>query len=204
MTEFCLIGVAMEFDHHPVKFARVYMSRYPKFLLLFITFLIAYLLFSSKDYGPFQEFIVGLGYAGTFVAGILFTYGFTSAPATAIFLILAQHQNIYLASAIGGIGALVGDLFIFSFIRQSFADEIARLSREKIVHYFNNKLPGMIKKYTLPVVAGFIIASPLPDEIGVAMLAASSVISTKIFSIVSYLLNTAGIMAIYFIGNAIK
>ncbi|MBI2659832.1 hypothetical protein HYX07_01595 [Candidatus Woesearchaeota archaeon] len=193
----------MQFDHHPVKFARVYMSRYPKFLLLFITFVIAYLLFSSREFGPFQDFIVGLGYAGTFVTGILFVYGFTAAPATAIFLILAQHQNIYLASAIGGIGALVGDLFIFSFIRQSFADEIAKLSRERIVHYFNNKLPGMIKKYTLPVVAGFIIASPLPDEIGVTMLAASKIISMKIFSIMSYLLNTIGILAIYYIGNFI-
>ena len=193
----------MQFDHHPVKFARVYMSKYPKFLLLFITFIIAYLLFYSKDYGPFQDFIVGLGYAGTFVAGILFAYGFTAAPATAIFLILAQHQNIYLASAIGGIGALIGDLFIFSFIRQSFADEIGKLSRERIMHYFSNRMPGMIKKYTLPVIAGFIIASPLPDEIGVTMLAASKVISTKIFSIMSYLLNTAGILAIYFIGNAI-
>lgn len=193
----------MEFSHHPVKFAKVYMSKYPKFLLLFITFMVAYLLFSGRNHESFQNFIVGLGYAGTFVTGILFVYGFTAAPATAIFLILAEHQNIYLASLIGGMGALVGDLFIFSFIRQSFADEIRRLSREKIVAYFHPNIPGFFKKYMLPVVAGFIIASPLPDEIGVAMLAASKVMSTKIFSIMSYLLNTAGIMAIYFIGNAI-
>lgn len=186
---------------HPVRFARVYMSKYPKFLLLFITFIIAYLLFNSKDYGPFQDFIVGLGYSGTFVAGILFTYGFTSAPATAIFLILAEHQNIYLASFIGGFGALVGDLFIFSFIRQSFADEIKKLTRERIVHYFSNRLPGIIKKYTLPVAAGIIIASPLPDEIGVSLLAASRIISTKIFALMSYTLNTAGIFAIYLIGD---
>ena len=193
----------MQFDHHPVKFAKNYMSKYPKFLLLFITFIIAYILFSGRDYGPFQEFIIVLGYAGTFVAGILFAYGFTAAPATAVFLILAKHQNIYLASAIGGIGALIGDLLIFSFIRQSFADEIKKMAREKIVHYFSNKVPGIIKKYTLPVAAGFIIASPLPDEIGVTMLAASKVISAKMFSIMSYLLNTAGIFAIYLIGGFI-
>ena len=203
MIDFRLIGISMELSHHPVKFARIYMSKYPKFLLLFITFIIAYILFSGKDYGPFHDFLIGLGYAGTFVAGILFAYGFTAAPATAVFLILAQHQNIYFASAIGGLGALIGDLFIFSFIRQSFADEIGKFSREKIVHCFNNKLPGIIKKYTLPVMAGFIIASPLPDEIGVTMLAASKVISTKIFLVMSYLLNTAGILVIYYIGNAI-
>lgn len=184
---------------HPFK----YLEKYPKFLLLFITFLIAYLLFYGKDYGPFRDFIASLGYPGTFVAGMLFTYGFTAAPATAIFLILSQHQNIYIASMIGGLGALIGDLFIFSFIRQSFIDEIRKLSREKIVQYFNGKSPSIIKKYLLPVVAGFIIASPLPDEIGVTMLAASRVISTKVFSVISYLLNTAGIFALLYLGKII-
>lgn len=193
----------MRFSNHPVTFARMYLSKYPKFLLLFITFMFAYLLFSSRDYGPFQNFIVGLGYSGTFAAGVLFTYGFTSAPATAIFLILAQHQNIYLASIIGGLGALIGDLLIFSFIRQSFADEIRKLSKEKVVRYFNGKLPNTIKGYFLPAVAGFIIASPLPDEVGVTMLAASKIISTKVFSIISYSLNTAGIFLIYYLGSLI-
>lgn len=177
--------------------------RYPKFLLLFITFLIAYLLFYERNYQPFQDFIVGLGYSGTFVAGILFVYGFTAAPATAIFLILAQHQNIYLASLIGGLGALIGDLFIFSFIRYSLDDEIKKLKKEKIVLYINHKTPNIFKKYLAPVIAGFIIASPLPDEIGVSLLAASKSISLKVFSVISYVLNTVGIFVILFIGNII-
>lgn len=182
---------------HPFK----YLAKYPKFLLLFITFLIAYLLFYGNKYVPFHDFIISSGYVGAFIAGMLFTYGFTSAPATAIFLILAKSQNIYLASIIGGFGALIGDLFIFSFIRHSFAGEIRQLSKEKVVKYFNGKLPGLLKKYLIPVAAGFIIASPLPDEIGVTLLAASKVISTKIFLFVSYVLNTAGIFVILMIGS---
>ena len=178
-----------------------YLEKYPKFLLLFITFLIAYLLFYGKEYAPLHDFIAGLGYSGTLVAGMIFTYGFTAAPATAIFLILAKHQNIYLASIIGGLGALIGDLFIFSFIRHSFADEIRKFSRERIVKYFNGKLSRRLKGYLLLAVAGFIIASPLPDEIGVVMLAASKVTSTKAFSIISYVLNTAGIFVVLAIGS---
>lgn len=180
-----------------------YMHKYPKLLLLLITFIAAYLLFYSRNYVPFNDFIISLGYSGTFVAGLMFTYGFTAAPATAIFLILAQHQNIYIASLIGGLGALISDLFIFSFIRSSFLDEIRKLSREKVVRYFNGKSPSFVKEYFLPVVAGFIIASPLPDEIGVAMLAASRMISTKIFAVISYLLNTAGIFVILYLGKII-
>ena len=185
---------------HPFR----YLEKYPKFLLLFITFLIAYLMFYGKDYAPFRDFIAGLGYSGTFVAGIMFAYGFTAAPATAVFLILAQHQNIYLASLIGGLGALISDLFIFSFIRLSFVNEIRKLSKEKIVRYFNGRLPGRLKEYLLPVVAGFIIASPLPDEIGVTMLAASKIIPIKIFSVISYALNTLGILAIFLVGRIVS
>ena len=114
---------------------------------------------------------------------------------------LAGHHNIYLAGLIGGLGALVGDLIVFIFIRHSFRDEIKKLSKERIVLYINHKTPNLFKKYLLPLIAGFIIASPLPDEIGVSLLAAYKTFSIKIFSIISYLLNTAGIFAILFIGN---
>lgn len=98
--------------------------KYPKFLLLFITFFIAYFLFSGRNYLPFHNFVISTGYFGTFLTGLMFSYGFTAAPATSIFLILAEYQNIYAAALIGGLGALVTDLLIFKFIKISFADEI--------------------------------------------------------------------------------
>ena len=177
--------------------------KYPKFLMLFITLLIAYLLFYERNYQPLHDFIASLGYIGIFLAGVMFAYGFTAAPATAILLILAKEQNILLAGFIGGFGALVGDLIIFNFIKFSFADEIKRLSKEKVVSYINHRTPNIFKKYLLPVVAGFIIASPLPDEIGVSLLAASRDISLKIFSVISYMLNTAGIFVILMIGRGL-
>lgn len=177
--------------------------RYPKFLLLILTFAAAYLLFRSRNLQPFQNTLSSLGYIGTFLAGIFFTYGFTAAPATAILLVLAKGQNILLAGIIAGFGALVGDLIIFKFVRHSFTDEIEKIRKERIFRYIKSKIPFFIRRYLLPVFAGFVIASPLPDEIGVSLLAASTRISTKIFSILSYALNTAGIFVILIIGNLI-
>ena len=177
--------------------------KYPKLLFLLFTFVIAYLIFTGRDFSPFHNFVLSLGYFGTFLAGIFFTYGFTAAPATAILLILAKDQNILFAGFIAGFGALVGDLIIFRFIRYYFAEEIEKFSKEKAMIYFNNKIPNLLKKYFVPVLAGFIIASPLPDEIGVSLLAVSRSISTKFFSVLSYILNTAGIFIILLIGNAI-
>jgi len=177
--------------------------KYPKFLLLILTFVLAYRLFSGRNFLPFHNTLLSLGYFGTFLVGLLFVYGFTAAPATAILLILAKEQNILLAGFIAGFGALAGDLLIFKFIRHSFADEIEKLSKEKMFNSVNNKISKTLKKYFVPVLAGFIISSPLPDEIGVSLLATSTTISTRVFSIVSYILNTAGIFVILIIGTLI-
>lgn len=185
------------------KYVPRYVAKYPKFLLLFLTFLIAYLLFYGRTYEPLHDFIISAGYLGTFLAGAFFVYGFTAAPATSVFLILSKEQNFLLAGLIGGLGALIADLIIFKFIRSSFEDEISKLSQEKIVQNLNNHTPNLLKKYLLPVFAGFIIASPLPDEIGVSLLAAVKSVSTKTFSMLSYVLNTAGILVILVIGRGL-
>jgi len=177
--------------------------KYPKFLVLILAFAAAYLLFSSRNFLPFQDILFSLGYIGTFFAGFFFTYGFTAAPATAILLILAKEQNIILAGFIGGFGALVGDLLIFKFVRHSFAEEIEKIRKERIFRDIKSKIPFFIRRYLFPVFAGFIIASPLPDEIGVSLLSATTRIQTKIFSILSYILNTAGIFVVLTIGNLI-
>ena len=177
--------------------------KYPKFLLLLLTFVIAYLLFYNRAYGPFHDFVASLGYFGTFISGALYVYGFTAAPATALLLILAKEQNIILASLVGGLGALIGDLIIFTTIRHSFADEIEKLFEEDIVKYIHSRTPSFIKKYFVPAAAVFIIASPLPDEIGIALFAASKNITLRVFSVFSYIINTIGIFVVLYIGNMI-
>lgn len=177
--------------------------KYPKFTLLMLTFVIAYFIFRGHELLPFNNFILGSGYLGVFLAGIFFAYGFTAAPATAIMLLLAKGQNVALLGFTAGLGALVGDLLIFKFIRYSFADEIRKLSKERAINNFNHKIPKLLKKYLVAVLAGFIIASPLPDEVGVSLLAFSHSISTRRFMLLSYVLNTAGIFVILLIGRAI-
>ena len=195
-----------DFRHYhirPIHTAGVYIAKYPKFLLFFITVMLSYIIFSSSASLPFRNNIISLGYTGTLLAGVLFAYSYTAAPATALFLILAKEQNILVSGLIGGLGALAGDLVIFSFITLSFKDEIRKLAHEKIVIYLDQKFPYKVKKYLIPIFAGFIIASPLPDELGVALLAISHHISMKIFALLSFALNTLGIFAILYIRSLI-
>ncbi len=194
------LGMLKELPHN---FAREVFLVYPKFSILVLTFMITYILFSRNKFLVFSDILVSWGYLGVFLNGILFTYSFTAAPSTGVFLLLAKTQNPYMASLLGGFGALIGDLLIFRLIRVSFADEIKKLQNERIFSGINHHTPQAIKAYALPVVAALIIASPLPDEIGVSMLAASPIVSTRLFSLISFVLNTFGILLILKIGTLI-
>lgn len=179
--------------------------KYPRLLFLLLTFILAYFLFIGRDFPALNKILTSLGYFGTLLSGILFAYGFTAGFATVALLILAKNQNIILSGLIAGFGAMLGDLLIFRFIRHSFKDEIIKLSKEKIILYINNRIYKifLIKKYIILIIAGFIIASPLPDELGALLLALSYNIKTKTFVAISYILNTLGIFVILLIGKVI-
>jgi uncharacterized membrane protein YdjX (TVP38/TMEM64 family) len=176
--------------------------KYPKFLLLLLTFAVAYLLLNFRQSLPFQDVLLSLGFLGVFILGIFYSYGFTAAPATALLLVIAKDQNILLAGLIGGLGSLFADLTLFTLIRTSFRDEIKKLSQERCVKKLGRMVPRTLRKYLVPVLAALIIASPLPDEIGVCMLATTK-ISPRVFSLLSYCLNTLGILVVLWIGNII-
>jgi len=154
-------------------------------------------------YVPIHDALVGSGYFGVFLAGFLYAYAFTAPPAAAILLILAKEQNLIFAGLIAGIGALLSDLVIFHFIRHGFSDEVQKLSKEKIVQYARKKVPDSIQKYLFVSMAGFLIASPLPTEIGVTLMASIKSISTRKFSIIAYSLHTGAIFVILLIGSII-
>jgi len=160
-------------------------------------------MFAERSYIHLDGILLPLGYVGTFISGIFFAYGFTAAPATAMFLVLAKWQNIILAALVGGLGALVGDMIIFSFIRHSFYDEIEKLSKERFVMFFRRKTGPRFRRYFAPVLAGLVIASPLPDEIGVSMFAACKNIPRTQFMVISFVLNTLGIFVVLLIGSSI-
>jgi hypothetical protein len=175
--------------------------KYPKFTVLVLMFAVAYVLFSGRSFEPLHDTLVSLGYAGDFIDGIFYSYGLTGAPAAAVFMIIAKGQNIILAALLGGLGSLFSDLVLFNLIRHSFNDEIELLSKERFFINAGKRIPRRLRRPVLTFIAFFIIASPLPDEIGVSMLACEKWVSEKVFTVLSFCLNTAGILTILYIGT---
>ncbi len=175
----------------------VFHFHYRKLFILGILAIIAYFIFRNPEVQGFVSSLGSLKYLGIFIAGMLFTFGFTTPFAIGFFIIL-NPTNPFFVAIIGGIGALLGDLLIFSFIRFSFMDEFERLEKTEVIMSIRKEmklhLSHRIRLYILYTLAGIIIASPLPDEAGVIMLAGLTHIKVKVMAIISFVFNTLGIL----------
>jgi hypothetical protein len=179
--------------------------KYPKLLLLVVIALLAYWSFRMDTVQSFFHSLGGLGYMSAFIGGMLFAFGFGAPFGVALLLTIADEVNIPLAAIIGGLGALLSDYILFKFIRVTFADEIQRLRDTRSFSYVNDivrgTLPPTLVFYITAGIAGLVIASPLPDEIGVTIMASISKVSERAFAVISFSLNTIGILAILGAGS---
>lgn len=181
---------------------RLFGFKYPKTLILILCVALAYKLFSNPSVSEFVSHLGSLGYLGSFIAGLFFTFGF-STPFSVGYFLQFNPNNILLNAAVGGLGAVLSDLFIFSLIRFSFMDEFKRLKKTKplmhVTNLFNMSFSKKIKMYLLYVFSGLVIASPLPDELGVTMLAGLSRIKPYMLAVLSFIFNTLGILVMLWI-----
>ncbi|OGC44761.1 hypothetical protein A2V54_01655 [candidate division WWE3 bacterium RBG_19FT_COMBO_53_11] len=178
--------------------------RYSRLFLLLISYILAYFIFTGKDFGPIHSLFLSIGIWGSLAGGFFYAFGFTAAPATAVLLIIAGEQNYFLAGVLAGLGALIGDLGIFFFLRGFFARDLTQLSKTHFANVLRKEerlVLGRWQKYLSMIIAGFIIASPLPTEIGVAILSSNRRMSTPTFALTAFGLHTLGIFTILGIGR---
>lgn len=189
-----------------VNITQIYKGfKFPKLVGMLICIILAYVLFHTF---AFQNFATNLGssiYLGIFLAGMLFSFGFTAPFAVAFFVSIVPYTNFADAVLIGGFGALIADLIIFEVIRFSLMDEFQRIRGYHLFRTFDKvyerSIPFRLRTYITVVLAGIIIASPLPDEIGVTMLAGFREIKRSTFAIISFLLNSVAIAVVLFLGS---
>lgn len=171
--------------------------KYPKLLLLIAFIVLSYFIFSDSNVQSFILSLGNLGYLGIFIAGMFFTFGFTT-PFAIGFFVISNPDNIFLAALIGGLGALIFDLIIFKFVRFSLMDEFKRLEKTKpikeVSFLIESNLSHKIRIYLLYAMAGVIIASPLPDELGILMLGGLTKIKISHLALISFLMNTIGVL----------
>lgn len=133
-----------------------------------------------------------------FVAGIFFTSIFTTPLAVAAFLSLGMQMDPLLMALLGGTGAVVGDLILFSFIRHTFQDDVDYLLKIAAHERLFAAVRRRTFRWLLPFVGALVIASPLPDELGIAIMGVSHMRVVTLIAI-SYVMNSLGIAFIGFL-----
>jgi hypothetical protein len=177
--------------------------RYPRLTLFVVSIFLAVGLYTFGFFEKISFGIGGFGLAGVAVSGFIYSFSFTSAIATASFLHLNNLYNPAFLAVLGGASAMFGDILIFDFLKTGFLDEIKTIFRNLAGRFpFKHFLFLPQSRWFLPlgILIGFIIiSSPLPDEIGVAILAFYN-LRFRNFAGLTFLLNGLGIYLISSLG----
>lgn len=173
--------------------------KYPNLIIFFLFGFLTYFLFKAGIYQKLVLRLEDFGYLGAFLAGMFFISTFTAIPAaTVLFLFAERFDNLPFLALVAGAGAVLGDYFVFRFVKDGLADELKGILKHigggglLRVHWIaHTKYFGWLG----PVLGALIIASPLPDELGVGLLGIYKMENKK-FILLSFILNTIGIFAL--------
>ena len=164
--------------------------------IVFLSVMLAIIMVKSGTLESLLRSVQGLGYIGSFVAGIFFTSVFTTAPSIAVLGEIGRFSLPVINALYGACGAVVGDLVMYRFVRDEFSLHIAELIAHTSAH---KRLFALVKmrsfRWVAFVLGGLIIASPLPDELGITLLGLAR-IKPAWFVVVSFVFNFVGILAI--------
>lgn len=169
---------------------------YKNLTFVFLGIMLAVTLSRIEVFHTFLLQLGNLGYLGAFIAGILFVNTFTVATGALVLMILSRQLWPIEIGIVAGLGAVIGDLLIFRFIEHNLESELAAVyNKIDSKHHFIKLLHSRYFHWTLPVIGAAIIASPLPDELGVTLMGISKMKTYK-FILISFLLNSFGIFSI--------
>lgn len=169
--------------------------KYPYLTAILISILVAIYLGSNETFKSWLLHLGSLEYIGALIAGSLFVSSFTAAISIVVIGIMAQNINPMALALIGGVGAVMGDYLVFRFVRSHLGDELALLFGKSGTAYVKHVLKSKYIAWMLPILGAFIIASPLPDELGVSLLGMSKMSDAR-FILISYISNAIGILMI--------
>jgi len=160
-----------------------------------VSVLIAMILFGVPTIHEAILAIAGLGYTGAFLAGIFFVSIFTAAPALVVLLTMAETLPIFWVSVFAAFGSIIGDILIISIFRRGIRHGHEMLPKEHSILKSIRLLRHSRYRFIMTLVGAIVVASPLPDELGLALMGLTSM-KTKQLLLIAFLLNFVGLFLI--------
>ena len=170
--------------------------------ILIASFLLSIWLAKADVIGVFIERAAEFEEISSFIAGMFFTSVLTTAPAIVTLGELGQHIAPWKVALFGAAGAVCGDILIFRFLHSPLANYIIRAAVNLRWRRFGAALEKSAFWWIVPLIGAVVIASPLPDELGLLMMGLSS-IRLWSFMVLAFTMNAAGIYIIAITAQAI-
>jgi uncharacterized membrane protein YdjX (TVP38/TMEM64 family) len=150
--------------------------------------------------GALQELLTikqEYAYIGSFIAGIFFTSVFTIAPASIVLAAMTHVEAPLTVALWAALGAMLGDLVLFLFIRDVFAEDMESVVQVRKWKKILARPHLGFLRWLLPLIGALIIASPLPDELGIALLGFSKT-RTYLLMPIAFAMNFIGVLVLAF------
>lgn len=152
-------------------------------------------LLKSDAIGSFVAYAAEFQEISSFIAGILFTSVLTTTPGIVALGELGQHIEPWKVALFGAAGAVCGDILLFRFLHSPLANYIIRIA----LHPSWRRIGRTFEKsgfwWIVPLFGALLIASPLPDEIGLLLMGLSG-LRLWSFALLAYVMNAVGIYII--------
>jgi hypothetical protein len=173
-----------------------------KIWLLAGSYLAVGLVALSLDPRAVAALLEPLGLLGIFATGVAYTYGFTSGAALFAAPALGLVDPPAIVGIVGGLGAALADTSILVFLREKMAREIREVSASRAMRWLG-RIPLVGHPATRTILGIVVLASPFPDEIGVALVASNRLLSAGRFALLSFAANAVGLYGLAQLGRAV-
>ncbi len=131
-------------------------------------------------------------FLGSFLAGILYVSTSTAILGILIILDLSKTLSPIQIAVIAGIGATFADFVLFRFLKDDVLSELTPIYNKLGGKHLTELMHHKYLRWSLPIVGAIIIASPLPDEIGISLMGLTKIKSYQ-FVVLSLILNIIGV-----------
>jgi hypothetical protein len=138
----------------------------------------------------------------SFVSGFFFSSGIATPPAMVALAESAAYVPLWELCVVGAIGSVAGDLLLFRFMRSRLLEYVLDVSLHPSVRRFGRRVAASPLWWLGPIAGAIVVASPLPDELGLIMMGLSSIRLWQFVSL-AFVANVAGIYAIVIAAQAL-
>lgn len=140
---------------------------------------------------------------GSFLAGILYVSASTAAFGVFLLLGLSKSLSAIEIALFAGLGGVVADFVLFRFFRGGILGEITPIYNRLGGQHITRLMRHRLLSWSLPIIGAIIIASPFPDEVGIALMGISK-IKTYQFVLLSLFLDIGGVFLLVSAFDLIK